>query len=206
METAVISAKYRTLDKIFLEIEEILSDNGKMSLGSGRREVTITDYGDRIKAVRELIRQYDIPPRRIEVIVKLIEASKSKNKASEISNEIRDIGSRLSNVLRFTDYKLLDTAVVEGVEGKSSSVNLAGSYTVRYDLDFINDGTGVIKMENFNLSKLAGSEKNSSRCNSLITTSMNILNGEEIICGASKMEAEGDKSLILVISVRTVDK
>ncbi len=203
IRTETISSKYRTLDKIFLDIQKELSDQGTALLKPGRKAVTVTDNPENLKSIRELVEAYDVPFRKIEVTIKLIEASKSR-KNPEMSREIRHIGSRLKNVLRFTSYNLLDTAVLQGIEGGSSDTLLAGSYRIKYDLDFINDGTGIIKLENFNLSKQLQPTDTNRNCSSLISTSMNIINGEEIICGASKMEEEDERSLILVISVKTL--
>lgn len=204
MDTAVFSTKHRPIEKIIMDIQTLMSDDGRITIQTGMKAVQVVDYPRNLAAIRNLVERYDVPVKRVEVIVKLIEATRSAGNPS-ISDEIRDIGSRLSNVLRFTNYRLLDTVVIEGLEGGDSDVRMAGNYRLTFSLGYLSRDEDIIKLEGFSFLKKVSSEKFPDRFETLVNTSMNIYDGEEIICGASRMEQEGDKSLILVISVKTLD-
>ena len=197
--------KYRPLDPLAALVRARLSDAGEIALQPSRRVLRVRDAAERIEAIRLLVREYDVPLRRLEVVVKLIEAS-GASQPERISEEIREIGSRLRNVLRFTHYELLDTLVLEGLEGRAMSGHLGGAYRVSFSLGYVEEGGRVIPLEAFRFDRMipAQEEGELPLYRNLVATALNLFDGEEILFGASRMEDESERALVLVISVRTL--
>jgi len=202
-ERAVFRVEHRPIDALAAVVRSHLGENGEIQIHPQTKTVIVIDVPDRIASIRRLVAQYDIPPKRIEVIIKLIEASQAQ-KPADVSEAIRDIGSRLQNVLRFSKYELLDTLVIDALEGKSASAHLGEKYRISFSAGYLLESGQIIPLENFRLDKVIA-QKEEGRppaYQNLVTTALNLIRGEEILFGASRMEGDGDKALILVIAGR----
>ncbi|UCF80104.1 MAG: hypothetical protein JSV08_06165 [Acidobacteriota bacterium] len=204
-EVVEFRVTHRPLDPLATLVRARLSDTGEILLQPARRVLRVRDASERIKAIRLLVSQYDVPLRRLEVVVKLIEASGAPQPES-VSEEIREIGSRLRNVLRFTSYELVDTLVLEGLEGRALSGHLGGSYRVSFSLGYVEEGGKVIPLEVFRFDKVipAQEEGQPPFYQNLVSTALNLFDGEEILFGASRMDDRNERALVLVISVQTL--
>ena len=100
----------------------------------------------------------------------------------------------------------MDTMVLEGLEGRAMSGHLGGTYRVSFSLGYFGEGGKVIPLEAFRFDKIipAREEGRLSLYQNLVTTALNLVDGEEILFGASRMEDASDRALVLVISVRTL--
>lgn len=205
---------HRPVETVAPVLQAALSSHGEMALRPRQHLLIITDTAEALDTIRKLVRQVDVPLRRLEIIFKLIEASNTPEPKPSIAEEIRDVGSRLKNILRFTDYELLDKAVLESLEGATAEIRLAGGrYKVRFDLDYLLENGRIIPVKSFRLDKVSDSrlikkgmpsKTQGPRFQNLLSTALNLIDGEEIIFGASRADGESNKSLIMVLTVRVL--
>jgi hypothetical protein len=201
---AVVRAEFkianRPVDAVAPLLRPHLSVYGELHIQPQRHTLTVVDLREKVDAVERLVKEYDVPLMRVEIVAKLIEASGEKPQ-EDVSEAIRDIGSRLRNVLRFSSYKVLDTAVMEGLEGYPMSVAMAGSYRLDCRLGYFLESGKVIPMERFRLDRRnsAKPEGDSAAYQVILSTALNLLDGEEVMLGASRAEPGSDKALVLVL-------
>jgi hypothetical protein len=75
--------------------------------------------------IEEMIKALDVPLNEVEVILRLVVASK-KGKQGETSEGISELMSALQPIFKFQSYKLVSTSVLNCEEGSSANVDSAG--------------------------------------------------------------------------------
>ncbi len=148
---------------------------------------------EQISLVEHMINEIDVYPKQLLLEIKLIHASK---KGKLISEEIKDLISKLKPLFAFSSYVLLDSVTLRTENGANAEL-LTGSSKYRFLCNprFIEEGKGIIRLEQLRLhiSK-----------DPILATSLNIKNGETVVVGSSNI-IENETSLILVVTARTVD-
>jgi hypothetical protein len=143
------------------------------------------------------ITAFDVPPPAVEISVKLVRASKNQEVAG-ISDEIKNM-AKLGEVLKYNQYSLLDSGLIESQEGENTVLLLAKDYQLSFLADVIEEGNGIIRLKNFQLKKRKKDSDGKEVFVSLISLTLNLRNAETLVLGASRFE-ESNQALMVILN------
>ena len=158
--------------------------------------LVVQDYEKNLRQIEMAIAAFDVPPPAAEISVKLVRATKIADPAP-ISDEIKNM-ARVGDVLKFNQYALLDSGIIECEEGENSSLSLAQEYQISFVPDIIQEGSNIIRLKNFQLKKKKKDSNGKETFLPLITVTVNLRNAETLVLGASRFE-DSDQALLIMI-------
>jgi Bacterial type II/III secretion system short domain len=194
--TKAFSIKFRKVDEVASLINGLLSEKGAVTLQPKLQTIVVQDYEKNLRQIEMAIAAFDVPPPAAEVSVKLVRASKNAE-ASPISDEIKNM-ARVGDVLKFNQYALLDSGIVECEEGQNSVLSLAREYQISFVPDIIQEGNNIIRLKNFQLKKKKKDGNGKESYLALLTVTVNLRNAETLVLGASRFE-ESDQALLIML-------
>lgn len=194
-----------------------------------------------LQAAEELIRRYDVPKenirtgpaRNFEVVAYMVLAGKTGTAGEAVPGELDAVVKQLKGVFGYTDFRLLDTAVLRVREGESSeSTGNAGSidtslpnvptiYTVRLKATSATAGQkgNVIRIDGFRFSLRipysTAAPQTGMGPSPMISaqyqfaevgfnTDLDVREGQKVVVGKSKVDRSGN-AFILVLTAKAVD-
>lgn len=193
--TRTFPVKYLPVIEILKRIRILSSKEGTIIPGSN--SLIITDTKENLVKIGNIITQLDIPPVQIQLEVKLLIASPDNEKKSKIPGELDNIAKQLKALFRYKNYELLDDARYVALENEGGSFIIGkGVYLVMIDsVDFLDVNGGLIKLQRFMLTE--GGKK------TVLSTTVNIPNGDTVILGASNVDLSG-RALIIAVTAKTM--
>jgi type II/III secretion system protein len=193
--TKAFTIKFRRVDEVAAVINGLLSDKGAMTLQPKLKTIVVQDAEKNLRQVEMAIAAFDVPPPAAEISVKLVRASRSP-KETPIADEIKNM-ARVGDVLKFNDYSLLDSGLIQCQEGEPSVLLLAKEYQLSFNADVIQQENHIIRLKNFQLKKIK-KEQGKETFTSLITVTVNLRDSETLVLGASRFE-DSDQALLVVL-------
>lgn len=194
--TKAFTIKFKKVDEVTTLINGLLSEKGALTLQPSLHTIVVQDYEKNLRQVEMAIAAFDTPPPSVELSIKLVRASKNAA-ASPVSEEIKNM-AQFSEVLKFNDYSLLDSGVIECQEGQSSVLTLAKDYQLTFLPDVIQEGNGIIRLQNFQLSRRKVQGKGKPTYSPLISVTLNLRNAETLVLGATRFE-DSDQALLVIL-------
>lgn len=195
--TRAFVVKFKKVDEVASLVNPLLSQKGAVTLQPSLHTVIVQDYETNLRQIEMTIAGFDVPPLSAEISVKLIRATKGQAQ-QPISDEIKSM-AKIGDVLRFTDYSLLDTGTIRFQEGESSQLVLADIYQVSFLADVIQGSDGVIRLKSFQLRKHKKETKGRGAWVPVLSLTLNLRDGETLVLGASRFEAS-DQALLIILS------
>jgi hypothetical protein len=197
-ETKTFQLKYRDLSEVTSKIKPLLSQHGSILIKSHDTQITVEDFPDNIKAVAKLIKEIDIPPRKIDLDIYFIKASKeSKEKGS--SMELKDMAAKFADYLHYNNYQLIDKHRVIAEEGETSAIQLGDLYIISFYTEVQIETAEIIKLKNFRLFKREQLADGRFQLKKLLVTSINLVDKTPTIIGVSASE-ESNEALIMALT------
>lgn len=195
-ETAVrvFLLKHKRVEEAALLIGPHLSESASVTLVQRLNAMTVTDREDKLKTIAKILAQFDAPPRGFTFAVKLVRA-RADVPAGSISGEIGGLGAKLKSLFQFNDYTLIDSAVLQAVEGKSVANRLGEEYHLSFSIA-AGAGDDLI-LSPFSLSRLRREENGRILRVPLYRTAVPVRLNQTLIVGASK--EEGSKNALVLI-------
>ncbi|HEY7162241.1 MAG TPA: secretin N-terminal domain-containing protein [Acidobacteriota bacterium] len=194
--TKAFTVKFKKVDEVASVINGLLSDKGAVTLQPKLQTLVVQDYEKNLRQIEMAIAAFDVPPPAAEISIKLVRATKNPDPAP-ISDEIKNM-ARVGDVLKFNQYALLDSGIIECEEGENSSLSLAREYQISFVPDIIQEGSNIIRLKNFQLKKKKKESNGKETFLPLITVTVNLRNAETLVLGASRFE-ESDQALLIMI-------
>jgi hypothetical protein len=194
--TKAFTVKFKKVDEVTTLINGLLSEKGAVTLQPSLRTIVVQDYEKNLRQVEMAIAAFDTPPPSVELSVKLVRAAKNPQ-PSPVSEEIRNM-AKFSEVLKFNDYSLLDSGVIECQEGQNSVLTLARDYQLTFLPDVIQEGNGIIRLQNFQLSRRKAEGKGKATFTPLLSVTLNLRNAETLVLGATRFE-DSDQALLVIL-------
>jgi hypothetical protein len=194
--TKAFTVKFKKVDEVASVINGLLSDKGAVTLQPKLQTLVVQDYEKNLRQIEMAIAAFDVPPPSAEISLKLVRATKNADPAP-ISDEIKNM-AQVGNVLKFNQYALLDSGIIECEEGENSSLTLAREYQISFVPDIIQEGSNIIRLKNFQLKKKKKEGNGKEIFQPLITVTVNLRNAQTLVLGASRFE-ESDQALFIMI-------
>jgi hypothetical protein len=189
----VFVLKYRRVEEAALLIRPHLSESASVTLTPRLNAMTITDREENLKTVAKVIADFDAPPRGFSFAVKLVRA-RADAPAGTISQEIGGLGAKLKSMFQFNDYVLLDSAVIQGVEGRPLSYRLGDEYVLTFSIGAAGSGEELL-LSPFALSRV----KKDPPYTASITVRLN----QTLVVGASKEEGSKNALILILLAQET---
>ena len=194
--TKAFVVKFREVDEVASLVKPLLSDQGAVTLQPRLHTVIVQDFDRNLRQIESAIASFDVPPPSAEIAIKLVRATKETDPLP-VTEEVKNM-ARIGDVLRFNQYKLLDTGSIQCQEGQSTELSLAKDYRISFVPDVIQEGNGVIRLKNFQLKRHVNDQRSKDPFVNLISVTVNLRNGETLVLGASRFE-DSDQALLVIL-------
>jgi hypothetical protein len=197
----VFVLKYKRVEEAALLIRPHLSKSASVTLTPGLNAMTITDREENLKTVAKVIADFDAPPRGFSFAVKLIRA-RTDAPAGTISQEIGGLGAKLKSMFQFNDYALLDSAVIQGVEGRQLSYRLGDEYVLAFSIGAAGSGEELL-LSPFALSRVKKDEQGRPYTVPLYRAAITVTLNQTLVVGASKEEGSKNALILILLAQET---
>lgn len=200
--TKAFTVKFKEVNEVASLVNSLLSEKGAMTLQPRLHTLVVQDYENNLRQIEMAISAYDTPPPAVEISLKLVRATKN-TQVSPISEEIKQM-AKLGEVLKFNQYELLDSSLIQSEEGQASVIALAKDYQLSFVTDVIQEGKGIIRLKNFQLKKKKKDVNGKESFLPLISLTLNLRNAETLVLGASRFE-ESNQALMVILLAKVKD-
>lgn len=195
----VFVLKNKRVEEAALLIRPHLSDSASITLTQRLNAMTVTDREQNLKTIAKIIAEFDSPPRGFTFAVKLVRA-RADVAAGSMAQEIGGLGAKLKTMFQFNDYALIDSAVIQGLEGKPVSYRLGDEYVLTFAIGPVGAGDELL-LSPIALSRLKKNEQGRMVPVPLYRASLPVALNQTLVLGASRDEASKN-ALILILLVQ----
>ena len=197
----VFVLKHKRVEEAALLIRSHLSESASVTLTPRLNAMTVTDGEERLQAIGRVVSAFDTPPRAFTFAVRLVRA-RADVPAGSISQEIGGLGAKLKSLFQFNDYTLIDSAILQGVEGKIVSYQLGGEYALTFTIGPAESGDNLL-LSPFALSRIRRDQSGRTFASPLYRTAMPILLNQTLVVGASKDESSKTALVLILLAQET---
>jgi type II/III secretion system protein len=197
----VFVLKYKRVEEAALLIRPHLSESASVTLAQRLNAMTITDREENLKKIAKVIAEFDAPPRGFTFAVKLVRA-RADAPAGTMGREIGGLGAKLKSMFQFNDYSLIDSAAMQGVEGRSVSYRLGDEYILTFTIGPAGAGDELL-LSPFALSRLKKDEQGRLVPTLLYRASVPVTLNQTLVVGASKEEGSKNALILILLAQET---
>jgi hypothetical protein len=203
LPTQLFTVRFKDVNDVYLLIEPLLSPRGEVKMQPRLRTLAVTDDEETLQRIEDLIRNYDLPPKNVEVALQLILATTAEGAPDRISPRIRGVIDKLNEIsTRWSDYRLLGSATVTSSEGESTSVQMGEDYRISFAVDYASEEQRLIRFRRFTLDRRERPQAPESEAGPyarVLDTALNLRSDKLYIFGASKLESS-NRALFMTIT------
>ena len=206
LEIRVFQIHFKEVSDIFLLIEGQVGETGSLWMQPKLKTISVTDTPEVLDRIEQMIAEYDLPPRNVEISIRLILASTSEPVDNDHPPRIRDIIRKIDQVTtRWGNYRLLGSATVIGTEGERSELRFGDDYRIGFQIEFAGERQGVVtvRLADFSLDRRQALPDGKEDFVPVLSTSLNLRNELLYILGASKHEGY-DRVLFVTVTASTL--
>jgi hypothetical protein len=208
LKKRVFTIKNKPIEDVILLVNDQLSRDGSLLLKPGQDTFTVEDREENLEKIAETLAAYDVPPRNIEVAIKLVKASTAqaggKEASREIQKEIQSLSAQLRGYLKYTDYQLLGSVSAPATEGQKMSLLMTDDFRIEFQVAHLHQKRGIIRLEEFTLYQKKRGKGQKGAFTPVIKTTFNLRNNQPLILSASRMEKS--KNALFITIYATIRK
>jgi hypothetical protein len=197
----VFLLKYRRVEEAALLIRPHLSESASVTLTQRLNAMTVTDREENLKTIARVLAQFDVPPRGFTFAVKLVRA-RADVPAGTMAQEIGGLGAKLKSLFQFNDYTLIDSAVIQGVEGHAVSYTLGDEYVLSFSIGPAGSGAELL-LSPFGLSRLKKDAQGRPFTQLLYRAPIPVTLNQTTVVGASREEGSKTALILIVLAQET---
>jgi hypothetical protein len=197
----VFVLKYKRVEEAALLIRPHLSDSASVTLTQKLNAMTVTDREENLKTIGKVIADFDAPPRGFTFAIKLVRA-RADAPAGTMAQEIGGLGARLKSMFQFNDYTLIDSAVMQGVEGLPVSYRLGDEYILTFSIGPAGSGDELL-LSPFALSRVKKDERGRPYQAPLYRAAIPVTLNQTLVVGASKEEGSKNALILILLAQET---
>ncbi len=151
IEARVIPVRYKPMSEASAVVEELLGPCGAVRVPKSSRLLTVEDEPTRLDRIARALAAWDTPPRAVDLSVSLILATRDPAPPGGIAKELRGVSESLSQLTRYTSYKLISSTTLRALEGKRAEAALGERYAVAFRVAAVDRERGIVSIETFDL-------------------------------------------------------
>ena len=194
----VFLLKHRRVEEAALLIRPHLSESASVTLTQRLNAMTVTDREENLATIARVIAEFDVPPRGFSFAVKLVRA-RADVPAGSMAQEIGGLGAKLKTMFQFKDYALIDSAELQGLEGRSVTYQLGDEYVLSFVIGAAGTGSELL-LSPFTLSRVKKNEQGRPVTVPLYRTSIPIALNQTLVLGASKEETSKNALILILLA------
>ena len=119
-----------------------------------------------------------------------------------MAQEIGGLGARLKSMFQFNDYSLIDSAVMQGVEGLPVSYRLGEEYILTFSIGPAGAGDELL-LSPFALSRVKKDEQGRRIRAPLYRAAIPVTLNQTLVVGASKEEGSKNALILILLAQET---
>ena len=124
----VFEFRYCSMAEAALVVQPLLSEEGALTLEPRQARLTVQDRPEVVDLIARTLKAFDRPPARFRIRAELYEASSEPGAGEDAA--VADL--KLSEVFRYTSFRRIGQAVLEGDVGATARADLGDGYLVRF--------------------------------------------------------------------------
>ncbi len=208
--------RHRNLSDAADVVSPVLSSEGSLKLQPRSRTLVVEDHPSVLRRVDELLSEFDLPPRNVEVTLTLLLGSDVREPRvpvagagpREISREVRGVSETLGDFTKWTNYELLGSQSLTGSEGRSVTARLSDEYRVTLTIETVEAPSskapqGVISFGSLVLQRITRNDTGEERADEVYSTAIQLHVGKLLMVGAAR-SPESRRALFLAIKAKLV--
>ncbi|HSN69154.1 MAG TPA: secretin N-terminal domain-containing protein [Thermoanaerobaculia bacterium] len=190
--------KFRDASRAASVIKPLISASGSVSIQPSSNTLVVTDSPAVLREVTRAIQQYDAPPKAFTVELRLVAASTTKNPVP-VPEELREISTKLSGVLRFNRFDMLGEIQTQGREGDPVLADLDGAYRADFTMGEFDPISQTLQLSEFRIMRVpeGGGELQQVFRNA----TLNLRVGQTVVLGASRLP-DSNRILMVVLTAQ----
>ena len=210
LQARVFSVRYRDLADAAEIVGAVLSADGTLTLRPRQKALVVQDRPAVLERVTTLLRDWDLPPRAVEVTISLFlgkreggPATPGAPRAEELSREVRGVLESLRDFTRWTSYEPLGSRSVTGLEGTPVVVQVTGDYRVAFTLGGVDERPGGtrVRFERLSLQREVAAGDGGRRVEDLYTAGIVVEADRLMVVGAAS-DSNSQRALFLAVQAR----
>jgi hypothetical protein len=197
----VFVLRYKRVEEAALLIRPHLSEFASVTLTQRLNAMTVTDREENLKKIARVIAEFDAPPRGFTFAVKLVRA-RADAPAGTMAREIGGLGEKLKALFQFNDYALIDSAMMQGVEGGTVTYRLGDEYVLTFTIGPAGSGEELL-LSPFSLSRVKKDEQGRPALATLYRAPIPVTLNQTLVVGASKEEGSKNALILILLAQET---
>lgn len=193
--------KFKTADRAAQVIRPLIGSEGSVSIQPGSNTLVISDRAQNVEKISKAIAEYDVPSRTFKLEIKLVAAGRVTGTPPAVPEDLRDVSTKLSGVLRFNSFEKVGELAVTGSEGDSVKRDVDGLYQADFTIGEYDPVTGSVQLSDFRLGRYQQAAAGRKELSDLLKTTLNLKVGQTVVLGASKLP-ESNRALLLIVVAR----
>lgn len=190
--------EHRDAGRAAVVIKPLISARGSVSIQPSTNTLVVTDSAAVLREVAEALAQFDAPSRTFELELMLVAASRAPE-ITPVPEDLREIATKLSGVLRFNTFEKLGEITTEGREGDPVLVGVNSHYRSEFRIGEFDPVSQSLRVEEFRLNRIL--KENGELQPLLKPTTLNLRLGQTLVLGASR-DPESNRTLMIVLVAR----
>lgn len=193
--------QYKAADKAATVIKTLLSSEGSLSIQPASNTLVVTDRAENLNAITAAVGKFDTQPHAFRLDLKLVAASRITGNPPVVPDDLREVSTKLSGVLRFNSFEKVGAIDVEAKESDDVRSDVGASYRAEFTFGEYDPVSDSVKLNDFRLSRFEGADKANQKLSPVLKTSLNLKVGQTVVLGVSKLP-DSQKALMLVLVAR----
>ena len=208
--TKLVTVKYANPDAIFSMIKMFGVD---VQMNGAMKTMALSGMPENIAAAEAAIKQLDIAPKNVELVVHFLVGSNQPSPAGAVPAELRDVVAQLKSTFTFKEYSMLDTLTLRTRAGSSADttgiVSAPGVNPPRMTQFSIRNSTvsddGIIRIDRMHagLRIPVPTAQKMDYINSGIDQDIDVKEGQKVVVGRASLEGP-EKALFLILTAKVV--
>ena len=193
--------KFKTADKASQMVRPLMSSEGSVSIQPGTNTLVVTDRADNVNRIAAASDDYDVPSRTFKLEMKLVSAGRVSGTPPAVPEDLREVSTKLSGVLRFNAFEKLGQLSISGREGDVVRRDVDGVYHADFTIGEYDPVTGTVQVSEFRLGRYQQTAAGKKELTEVLKTTLNLKVGQTVVLGASKLP-ESNRALMLIVVAR----
>ncbi len=189
--------KFKSADRAAGVIRPLMSSEGSVSIQPGVNTLVVSDHADNVGRIAKAIDDFDVPSRTFKLEILLISAGRVTGAPPVVPEDLKEISTKLSGVLRFNSFEKIGELRLDGKEGDPVRRDLDG-YHADFTIGEFDPVSGTIQVSDFRLSRYQNAQAGKRELAEVMKTTLNLKLGQTVVLGASKLP-ESNRALMLVV-------
>ena len=197
--------RYRPIADAVDLVSTVLSEAGSVSVQPRLKRIVVQDHPAVLLHVAELLVEFDVPPRAVEVTVGLFLGTDRRSEEAgrhalppDVARELRGVRETLADFTRWTAYDALGSRAVACVEGAEVTADISPEYRVWFVIDGVTSAKGDerVSFKRFRLMRVIRTADGGERTENLYDTGIVLPAGRDLLLGAAQ-SPDSDRALFV---------